>query len=56
MKYTIMEYKNGISYPIIDKNGNYYRFDNDEEAYIERIYLQPDYDNLLKIMMIVGEK
>ncbi len=50
MKYTIMEFENRIGTTIKDKDNNPYIFDNYEEANIDRIYHQPDYENLLKII------
>ena len=55
MKYTIMDFKDGIGLAILNDKGEPYIFDTAEEADIERIYLQPDYDNLLKVIMLVGE-
>jgi len=43
-------------YVIIEQNGNIpiknLLFETFEEANIERIYLQPEYDNLLKVVVI----
>ncbi|MHA1382048.1 MAG: hypothetical protein ACTSRG_27060 [Candidatus Helarchaeota archaeon] len=36
-----------------DDNGNFIRFNKESEAENERIYLQPDYDNLLEVIGIV---
>jgi hypothetical protein len=35
--------------PVVNKNGNVIKFKNKKVAEIERIYLQPSYDNLLVI-------
>ena len=56
MKYTIMEFKNGVPSVLLDSNSNPYCFDNDKDADIERIYLQPDHENLLKTIMVVGKQ
>ena len=50
MKYTIMEFENEIGSQIKNKEGKPYFFNSMEEANIDRIYLQPDYENLLKVI------
>lgn len=50
MFYCVMEFKEGIGEPLRDQQGAILRFDNEKEANIERIYQQPDYDNLLKVI------
>ena len=39
----------GINFPIMDKDGCLSIFDNREEADLERIYHQPDYEETLVV-------
>lgn len=50
--FYIMEVINAIHKPLTDSGGNILQFTDGELAEIERIYLQPDYDNLLKVVEI----
>ena len=50
MKYVLCKEINEVNIPLVDKEENLLIFDTDIEANIERIYLQPDYDENLKVM------
>lgn len=52
MFYTIMEKIDNLHIPLRDKRGYMFRYKTEKEANDERIYLQPDYDNLLKVIGI----
>ena len=47
--FYIIETRDGDWRVLKDQQGNMLKFWTEEKANIERIYLQPEYDNLLKI-------
>ncbi len=50
MKFIVVRKgQNGINFPVINKQGDVEFFDSEADADIERINLQPDYDELLKV-------
>lgn len=50
--FIIVRKVNGINTSLEDSDGNILYFDNMETAEIERIYYQPDYAELLKVVQI----
>ena len=50
-KYTIVrvDYDSGMKFPVIDEDGISLQFDTEIEADIDRIYLQPDYEERLEV-------
>lgn len=50
MRYIVCKKVEDFNVPLLDKQNNVIMFDNDFDANIERIYLQPDYDELLKVV------
>lgn len=47
-----MEVENTMHTPLRDDQDNILKFETKEKANIERIYLQPEYDNPLKVVGI----
>ena len=50
--FMIVRKINGVNIPLKNKEGNIHHFDNIEEANIDRIYHQPDYNELLKVIEV----
>ena len=50
--FMIVRKINGANIPLKNKEGNIQHFDNMEEANIDRIYHQPDYNELLKVIEV----
>ena len=50
--FMIVRKINGADIPLKNKEGNIQHFDNMEEANIDRIYHQPDYNELLKVIEV----
>ena len=50
--FMIVRKINGVNIPLKNKEGNIQHFDNMEEANIDRIYHQSDYNELLKVIEV----
>ncbi len=50
--FMIVKKKDNINIPLKDKEGNIQYFKDEETANIERIYYQPEYVELLKVIKI----
>ena len=50
--FMVVKKKDNINIPLKDKEGNIQYFKDEESANIERIYYQPDYAELLKVIKV----
>ena len=50
--FMIVKKINNTNIPLKNKNGQIEYYDNIEKAHIERIYYQPDYKGLLKVIEV----
>ena len=50
--FMIVKKKDNVNIPLTNKEGNIQYFKDEESADIERIYYQPDYTELLKVIKV----